>query len=278
MKNNDYLEKLHTVELEILEEIDRICKKNNITYTLCGGSLLGAIRHKGFIPWDDDIDIAMPRKDYDKFIDVCCNELDKKYFLHCNETDAEYWLPFAKVRKNNTTMNEKSIAHLNTHKGIYVDIFPLDNISSKMLFFKKIRFSIIKVLIGDVLYKKKIYKSFNECQYPFVAMILSIIPMRLNKKIQKRLMTSNKNENSTHLISYTGMYAFNKEYIPRSKYFPTSTVSFEGKKYPGVADYDYYLTSLYKSYMKLPKKEDRVTHNPLNVSFDKGEQRETKKI
>lgn len=279
MKENNYLEELHIVELEILKEIDRICKENNITYILCGGSLLGAVRHKGFIPWDDDVDIAMPRKDYNKFIDVCCNNgINKKYFLHCNETDSEYWLPFAKVRKNKTTMNEKSIAHLQTHKGIYVDIFPLDNIGNKLIYFKKIKFSIIKILIGDVLYKKNIYKSINECQYPFLAKILLIIPLSLNKKIQKKLMTSNKNNNSTHLISYTGMYGFNKEYIPRDKYFPTSIVTFEKNKYPGAADFDYYLTSLYKDYMKLPPKEDRITHNPLNVSFDEGETRITKKI
>src|SRR5690554_4415622 len=120
------LKKLHNVQIEILNQIVKICNQNKLTYFLIGGTLLGAIRHKGFIPWDDDLDIAMPRKDYEKFLELCQGYLGDEYYLHCSKTDPKYWLPFAKVRKNNTIFEEKSIQTINSHKGIYVDIFPLD--------------------------------------------------------------------------------------------------------------------------------------------------------
>ena len=112
------LRKLQLTELDILIEIDKICKENNIQYFLIGGTLLGAVRHKGFIPWDDDIDVGMIRSDYEKFIDLCLNKnvLGEKYFLHCNESDENYFIPFVKVKKNNTTFAEENIDAL--AKGI----------------------------------------------------------------------------------------------------------------------------------------------------------------
>ena len=127
---NSKLRKVQLTELEILEKIDEICKKNNINYFLIGGTLLGDVRHKGFIPWDDDIDIGMLREDYEKFINVCLKNgaLGKDYYLHCNESDDDYFIPFIKVKKNNTTFAEKNIENINTHKGIFLDIFPYDNV------------------------------------------------------------------------------------------------------------------------------------------------------
>ena len=119
------LEKLHKVEIEILDEFVRICNKYNLEYYLIGGTMLGAVRHQGFIPWDDDIDVGIMRKDYDLFIKYAREELGDKYYLDCYETNKEYYLPFAKIRKNNTIFNEQVSAHLNNHKGIYIDIIPV---------------------------------------------------------------------------------------------------------------------------------------------------------
>ena len=97
-----YVKKLQLAELQILKEIDKICQDNNIEYYLCGGTLLGAIRHKGFSPWDDDIDIAMTRKNYCKFLKICQEKLPNEYFLDCYETNKKYYFPYAKVKMKNT--------------------------------------------------------------------------------------------------------------------------------------------------------------------------------
>ena len=118
------IKEMQKIELEMLLEVDRICKKFNIRYFLIAGTLLGAIRHKGFIPWDDDIDIIIPLNDYIKFCKVAEKELNKNYFLQNYKTDfTAMW--YTKIRKNNTTAiqaNHKNKLH---HQGIWIDIFPL---------------------------------------------------------------------------------------------------------------------------------------------------------
>ena len=151
------LKKLHIVEVEILDEIDRVCKKNNIEYFLIGGTLLGAIRHKGFIPWDDDLDVGMTRENYEKFINIAPNELDSKYYLDNFKTNTNCHLPFSKIRKNNTTMDEEATKNFNNHKGIFVDIFPFDKLKDKFSFFTKLRVIIIRAIIETIFVKKKIY-------------------------------------------------------------------------------------------------------------------------
>ena len=93
---NDILRRLQLTEVEILKEVVRICKENKLQYFLIGDSSRCHFRHKGFIPWDDDLDIAMPRKDYEKLLKLCEKELDSKYYLHSYYSDREYWLPLQK--------------------------------------------------------------------------------------------------------------------------------------------------------------------------------------
>ena len=116
--NEEQLSCLKKIELEMLQEVDRICQKHNLVYTLAYGSLLGAIRHKGFIPWDDDIDIWMPREDYNRFKEICKTELNEKYFYQGNETDKEYFYLFDKLRANDTYL--RKLFYLNTK---YITVF-----------------------------------------------------------------------------------------------------------------------------------------------------------
>ena len=128
MENNE-LRKLQHVELDILKEVVRICKKNKITFYMAEGSLLGAMRHQGFIPWDDDLDIAMLRSDYEKFLKIAPKEISKKYEIQHQTTIKNYWSPFIKVRHlDNSKYAQKHIAHLTNHNGPLLDIFPIDNV------------------------------------------------------------------------------------------------------------------------------------------------------
>ena len=118
------LRQLQLIELEMLLEVDRICRKNQINYTITGGTLLGAVRHKGFIPWDDDADVALLRDEYERFCDACEKDLDKeKFFLQNWETDKNFNSGYAKLRRNNTHYVRVGQVKMKYHNGIYMPNF-----------------------------------------------------------------------------------------------------------------------------------------------------------
>ncbi len=130
--SKENLKRLQKVEFELLSEVDRICRKNNIQYTLYAGTLLGAVRHKGFIPWDDDADIAFLPEEYDKFFEACKRDLDKKkFFLQDYRTDEHYRWGYAKMRRNDSAFIREGQEHMKYHNGICIDLFILYNHSNK---------------------------------------------------------------------------------------------------------------------------------------------------
>ncbi len=260
------LEELHKVEIELLDEFVRICDKYKLTYYLSGGTLLGAVRHKGFIPWDDDIDVSMFRRDYDKFIEVAQKEINSKYYLDSFETNKDYYLPFAKIKKNNTIFDEEESTNLLHHKGIYIDIFPLDNVKNNHKL-GKVRALFVRTIVETMFYKLKI-RSLKIVKHPILVFILSLLSKRSLMKWQKHLLTKNKNDSSMYVCALAGSYAYEKELTLRSNFYPPKKVMFEGKEYNGMNDNDIYLSRLYGDYMKLPPKEKRVNHMPLKIVFD----------
>lgn len=269
--NDDKLQKLHEVELEILNKIDEICKKYNLSFQLSGGTLLGAVRHKGFIPWDDDIDLTMVREDYDKFIQVAPKELGNEYFLQCYDTDDCYF-PFIKIRKNNTIFNENLIAHLDCHKGIFVDIFPFERIDNPHSIILKLRAMMVKNIWDVILLKKKIHKSRRDMRHPIFDSMLSILPYNVLKRWQVSLMKGANKKNGKYLCALCGGYNYTKDIHEYAQMMPTSLVTFEGKEFPTYNNPDHYLTHLYGiNYMELPPLEKRVNHAPKEIIFDTGD-------
>ena len=120
--------KVQEKEVEILSEFDRLCKKHNIKYTLAGGTMLGAIRHKGFIPWDDDIDVYVLRNDFLKIRKIFPKELSSNFFYQCQKTDSDYYYPFDKIRMNNTIFEETFLSNHKINHGVFIDVFPIDAI------------------------------------------------------------------------------------------------------------------------------------------------------
>jgi lipopolysaccharide cholinephosphotransferase len=262
------LNKLHHVELEILNEIDRICVSNNIEYFLIGGTLLGAIRHKGFIPWDDDLDIAMTRDNYEKFINIAIDELDSKYYLDNYKTNPNCYLPFTKVRKNNTIMDEESTSHINNHKGIFVDIFPFDNLKNKDSFFTLLRVVSILSITESIFVKKGVYSSFfKACRYPMLSLVFSVFPVRKLFAIQEK-MCKKDDDSSQYYASLIGSYGFKKECFLKAELFPLIKAPFEGKEYFIFKNYDSFLNSVYGDYMEIPPKDKRINHSVMNIDFN----------
>lgn len=140
------IEKLHVTLIEILDYVVSLCEKHNIQYCLIYGSALGAYRHKGFIPWDDDMDIAMPRDDYEKFISIMKCQTDAQFSIQSEETEDSYFLTFAKVRKRGTIFVESIAEKKYKNNGIYIDIFPLDLVKNSEGVSYKLKRKIINYL------------------------------------------------------------------------------------------------------------------------------------
>lgn len=244
----EVLEKLWLHELKILDEIDRICKKHNITYFLFWGTLIGAIRHKGFIPWDDDIDLGMPIEDYKKFIKAAKKELSEEFFLQTNKTDKHHAVSFTKVRLNNTVFYSEEEKGSEKHKGIFVDIIPLyryreDSERSK----KKVYF--VESLDNAIMVKRT--------KVDYGSRTLSKLPDGVLCNLRDMLADSEGDM----------FRSWNKTFAEKD-FFPTVEVEFCAKKYPAPKNYDKVLRQIYGDYMQLPPEEKRITHNPIRISFD----------
>ncbi len=245
----EILEKLWEHELKILDEIDRICKKHDITYFIMWGTLLGAVRHKGFIPWDDDVDISMPIKDYKKFLKVAQKELSEEFFLQTSKTDRYHPAYFAKVRLNNTAFYSKEDNNPKKHHGIFVDIFPLYNYNASPSIFLKIRRLIGNKLTVAVIGKRENSKAGNH--------FLKLLPDGLLYRLRDIF------RNTKGKQFYSGGCCFE-----RDDFLPAVNIEFCEKMYPAPNKYDKVLRILYGDYMQLPPKDKQVAHNPGRISFD----------
>jgi len=262
------LKKLQAELLDLLIEFDRICNKYDIPYFLYGGTLLGAIRHKGFIPWDDDIDVAMFRDDYNKFKSIVEIELDKdKYFFQNQETDKFYNWVFARLRKNNTVYKREGQEHLKYHDGIFIDIFPLDDISENKFkqnltlymckLCKKALWAPVGIKYGKNIIHRNVFKLLNLIPRSRIISIYEYFAIKFNK--QKTGLIASHNAFSIVL---------KKEWYESSK-----KVEFEGLKFNAPAQYHEFLKARYGDYMKLPPKEDRVGHHYVSyIKFSDGEE------
>lgn len=263
------LRMLQMTEVEMLREIVRICEKNKLQYFLIGGTLLGAIRHKGFIPWDDDLDIAMPRRDYELFKKACIRDLSTQYYLHCIDLDPEYWVSFIKIRKKGTLFEPKQDMTINTpYKGVFVDIFPLDNARKQKSFLQDLQNGICKALTSFQYRRRNATMNTKtpiaiQIAYP----ILNLFSIKAVSNIIDWVMKLNKNESAPYFTNIGSNINIHKQTMPKDKFIPARKAEFEGELYYVPNDYDYVLNRLYGDYMCLPPENKRITHKPNRIEL-----------
>lgn len=256
------LDNVKKIEVDILKYIDEVCKKNNIEYFLYGGSLIGSVRHEGFIPWDDDIDIALLRNDYDKLVEVLKNEKNKKFLFMDNSTNENYYYPFAKVIDARTYMKENNMQEIPNY-GIYVDILVIDKITSnrfkqKRIFNKRKKFQRLSIYYAmEKIEEKNLIKKIIKYYYKYKAKIIGIdrVIKNYNDFAHKQ---NRKNENSKNCVCNWTSYTFKYEIQKKSNFEEFIDGKFEDLNIRIPKDYDSILTTIYGNYMELPPIEKRI--------------------
>lgn len=269
MENFD-LRELQLKQLEILEVIKKICDDNEIKFSLFAGTALGAVRHNGFIPWDDDLDIVMSRNDYIKFKKVCERKLPEQYFYQDYHTDIGFTQCFAKIRDNNTTYIEQGTEKLKMNRGIFVDIFPFD-VVPKSYIKRKIQY--IYACFNLLLSRGTPSTNDGKLMYIITKILLEIIPDRYHYKLKsicEKQILKYKDDKNGELAELTSTFGLLKKTYPSNLFKNLTEVNFENKKFPVFSDYDKYLSIKFGDYMKLPKEEERICkHKPVICDTNK---------
>lgn len=266
---NTSLRKLQLTELEILKEVVRICKEENIKYYLMGGTFLGAVRHKGFIPWDDDIDISMSRKDYDKFFEIAPKKLKNQYIYKNFKKDNENTIYFSRVEDSSVKIEDTSAINTRT-RSAWIDIFPLDGMPNNIIMrqLHKIRllyrrlilqysqFSIIvnQDLPNRPLHEKILIKIGN---------VLKVEKHLDTKKSMKKLDKALRKydyDKSKYVVNFMGAYKF-KEMFKKEIYNNTAEYDFENQKLIAPKEYHIVLSQMYGDYMKIPPEHQQNKHH-----------------
>lgn len=274
-------EDMKVLALTMLKDVAKFCDDHNIKYYLCGGTLLGAVRHKGFIPWDDDIDIMMPRPDYLRFLELY-NGTNPRYVVKGIENDDRYWRPFAKVFDLHTELDEPiyNVKGLTNH--VFLDVFPVDGIPddtftrikrfreqeilSKLCSAAVMNYKSSTVYAGKMDVKSKI-KLFirNTIKFTLITLLKPVSSTYLLK-----LVNRNAQKTDYRTANYVGTivdchYGAACEMLPKECFENGVRVPFEDSEFWAMGNYKLYLQNLYGDYMKLPPESSRVTHHDFEA-------------
>ena len=253
MKKITDIQELRQIQLGILDELHRFCIENNITYFLSSGSLIGAVRHKGYIPWDDDIDVYLPRKDYERFL-LSYKDESKQFRLLNPNIENHYFYTFAKLADTRTLMFEDEAKGYEI--GVYVDLFPVDYVSNN--FKTRNRIFKLKKLLYKIRRCKLSSENYLQSKLAFLCYKYLPLPISLINKIIKILIINKKPTNLVCNMTEAGPKI--KGCFPAEDIAKAVDIEFEGKTYKTMVGYRDYLERTYGDYMTLPPVEQRVTH------------------
>ncbi len=255
--NNKLTETLQEILYKTLQDFDAICVQNSVKYFLAYGTLLGAVRHKNFIPWDDDVDVFITRKEYEKL--KSCFDYDRYELLDC-DIDKNYPYLFPKIRVKGTELIEKNISDLEYNIGIYIDLFVLDDVPNGFVdFFKRKKYNLLYKL-----YRLRVLnlKEINYLLRPLAKVIKRIVTINSIVKKCNKVYCKQRKSN----LVRDALMIKSKEYFEKRDFFDTVSSQFRESVFPINASYDKLLKQLYGNYMELPPLEQRVScHNFINV-------------
>lgn len=272
------LRKLQLIELDLLLELDRICRKNNIQYFLSAGTVLGAVRHKGFIPWDDDLDTRMHRDQFELFVQACEKDLDTdKFFLQTAESDKEYRWGYAKLRRKGTEYLRNGQEAIKCMSGVSIDIFVIDNLNDNdkiALFHHYLRRACIKTLWSVVgvtqdksRIKRLLYRGLRHVPKNVPLNIINAIGKYNNKKKTEYVECLSFYRRDSFLKNYKDKIRCEKQI--KAEWFEEAVeLEFEGFPFFVCKDYMTYLESKYKNMWEFPPEDQRLIHPPKSFNFD----------
>lgn len=258
---NDYtisaeMKKLWAIEMDLYREVARVCEKFNLNYFTDGGTTLGAVRHKGFIPWDDDFDICMPREDYEK-LQTLFKEFNHPYFLQTPKTDPEYGYSFMRLRNSNTAVVVKPFTHARFNQGIYLDIFPIDKVTPQDIAPRMDR--IKELIMKNSAYMRKDYPEKTERDLQRIKEYLdpSMKPIDVWNAINKEAVADNDMDTDYVSLIVTTIFAPEKVTWHKRIFEGYKEVPYESITVRIPAGYDEQLKCYYGNYMEFPPVADR---------------------
>ena len=260
------------MELQILKDIADVCEKHHLRYFLAYGTLLGAVRHQGFIPWDDDIDLLMPRKDYIKFHEAIQKEMGEKYTIESTITKEDYYSFSARLRLNGTTYPEEPLEYVDTHTGIFVDIMPRDDLKTDKGLMLHLRghvafwMSALRAIAHGTKFSQEKFRTLGKMLHPFSLLFYG----ELSRRIFEDLSMSKSQAGGDYMANLASFGNWKKSLVSKDVYGEGVKLQFEDATFWAPKDYDTVLRKSYGDYMCLPPLEQQVSaHHTADVNFGK---------